>query len=201
MSPYADRAGHEQDEAITAELRSLGFDVDSVYELRNNHTDYQQAVRVLARWLPTVRAAGLKESMLRSLAVKFAKPALKAIIDDFPNAPADDPTGWQVQWAAGNAIEVNWDDRYFEDLRAISLHRGYGRGREMVVRGMGKSKHPEAAATLIGLLDDEDVLVPAILALRKVRSGDAREPLLRIRGSQERWVQQEIDRTLAKLPD
>ncbi|MBC9733389.1 HEAT repeat domain-containing protein [Nocardioides marmotae] len=187
--------------AILEELRIAGYDVDSVYSLRERYRDYRDAVPILAGWLPRVRDMDLKEGLLRSLAVRFAQAALPALIEDFTRMDTSvDPTGFQLRWAAGNSIEVLWDDRCFDDLVALATDRAYGRGREMVVRGLGRSKRAEAADVLIGLLDDPDVLVPAVIALRKHPDPRARGPLEKAHAGQERWVQKEIEKTLATLP-
>lgn len=191
-----------QQAQILAELQAAGYeDLESVYQLQELDRKYESAVPILVSWLPRVVDYSLKDSIMRDLAVPFAKQALKPLIDAFVNMDtSQDPTGWRLWWVAGNAIEVIWDDQYFDELREICLNRDYGRGREMVIRGMAKSKHPEAGPTLIKLLDDPAVPVPAIIALRRVRPHGARHKLEEMRPTQERWIQKEIDKTLAKLP-
>lgn len=195
-------ADEDMQPAIVDELREAGFDVDSVYALRERYDDYREAVPILVKWLPKVRELGLKETLLRNLAVKFAKPALEPVIDAFENMDTSvDPTGFQLRWAAGNTIEVLWDDRSFDRLLQIATDPSYGRGREMVVLGMGKSKRPEAVPTLIELLDDPEVRVPAVNALRKLKPPEARQPLERLRSAvEEKWIRKDIDKALAKIP-
>lgn len=195
-------ADEDMQPAIVDELREAGFDVDSVYALRERYDDYREAVPILVKWLPKVREFGLKETLLRNLAVKFAKPALEPVIDAFENMDTSvDPTGFQLRWAAGNTIEVLWDDRSFDRLLQIATDPSYGRGREMVVLGMGKSKRPEAVPTLIELLDDPEVRVPAVNALRKLKPPEARQPLERLRSAvEEKWIRKDIDKALAKIP-
>jgi HEAT repeat protein len=195
-------ADEDMQPAIVDELREAGFDVDSVYALRERYDDYREAVPILVKWLPKVREFGLKETLLRNLAVKFAKPALEPVIDAFESMDTSvDPTGFQLRWAAGNTIEVLWDDRSFDRLLQIATDPSYGRGREMVVLGMGKSKRPEAVPTLIELLDDPEVRVPAVNALRKLKPPEARQPLERLRSAvEEKWIRKDIDKALAKIP-
>ena len=190
-----------QEGAIVAELREAGFDVDSAYALRERYSSYRDAVPVLVRWLPRVRDRDLKEMLLRNLATRSARAALPAVIEDFRTMDTSaDRTGWQLRWAAGNAIEVLWDDMWFDALVELATDPAYGRGREMVVRGLAKSKRPEAGAVLVSLLDDEDVRVAAVIALRKHPRPDARARLEALREDQEAWVQREVDTTLAKQP-
>ena len=208
MTPYAERPGAEQDQAMVAELREVGIDVDSVYELRERYPRYPEAIPILVDWLPRVTAFGLKESMLRSLAVRYARStALPALLREFVEMDtSEDPTGYELRWAAGNAIETLWDDAHFEELAGLCADALYGRGREMLVRGLGRSQRPEAADLAVRLLDDPDVRVPAIAALRKLAPPPeygVRERLLTLReslrGTPDTWIVKDIDKTLAKL--
>ena len=76
-----DPAGQER--AILAELREAGYDVDSPYALRERYSGYSDAVPVLVRRDPRMRDMDLKETLLRNLAVKSAKPAITALVVDF----------------------------------------------------------------------------------------------------------------------
>lgn len=201
MSTSSPEDSESQARAITAELREAGFDVDSPYALRERYSSYAKAVPVLIRWLPLVQDMGLKETLLRNLAVRSAKPALPALIEDFKTMDTStDPTGWQLRWAAGNAIETAWDDNYFDDLAQLATDPRYGRGREMIVRGLAKSRRPEATDLLLDLLADDEVVVAAVIALRKHPRSDVRASLEARRPGREAWVQREIDKTLAKQP-
>lgn len=54
----------------------------------------------------------------------------------------------------GKALEVLWDDTCFDDLVSLAQDRSFGKAREMVVLGLGRSKKPEAGGVLMELLSD-----------------------------------------------
>jgi hypothetical protein len=199
--PSPDDDPSRQTAAIRADLHAAGYDVASLHELRESGTRYKDAVPVLAAWLRRVTDFGLHESLLRALAVPFAKKdALQPVIDDFTHIDTgNSEVDTELRWVAGNALEVLWDDTAFDQLHAICADTGYGRARQMVVIGMGKSQNPAAADTLIRLLDDNDVRLHAVQALRKLRPDAAHEPLTRLRDTQDAYMRKEIDKTLAKL--
>ncbi|WP_370290218.1 HEAT repeat domain-containing protein [Nocardioides sp.] len=201
-APDPDEAA-AQAAAILDDLRNAGYVVASLHDLRESGTRYQDAVPVLASWLPRVTDFGLHESLLRALTVPFAKQAaLQPVIDDFTRTyTGSEAIDIELRWVAGNALEVLWQDTAFDQLRDLCVATRWGRARQMVVLGMGKSKHLDAADTLIGLLDDDDVRLHAVQALRKLRPAAAREPLARLRDHHDGVMRKEIDKTLAKLAD
>jgi hypothetical protein len=200
-SPQPPSSRAAQEASILADLRGAGVEVPSIHALREHGGAYRRAVPVLTAWLPRVTDFGLHESILRALAVPFAKPdALQPVIDDFTSMDTgNEEADVELRWVAGNALDVLWDDRSFEELRDICADPSYGRARQMVVLGMGKSKHPEAPAVLIRLLGDDGVRLHAVQALRKLRPASARPVLVELRPTQDAFMRREIDKTLAKL--
>ena len=81
----------------------------------------------------------------------------------------------------------------------LARERSYGRGREMLVLGLARSKRREAGEVLIDLLDDPDVNGHAVKALRKLKDPRAREGLERMLDDDRSWVRKEAQRTLAVL--
>jgi len=104
-----------------------------------------------------------------------------------------------LRWAIGNALEVTWDDERVDDLIKLARDRSFGRAREMVVLGLGRSSRPEAGRVLIDLLDDPDVNGHAVKALRKLREPAARVGLERMLGDHRSWVRKEAQRALNDL--
>ena len=75
------------------------------YELRHSGTKYKSAIPVLLRWLPKVAYSSLKEDIIRTLSVPWAKPeATPILLEEFKNI--EDPTGTGLRWVIGNALEV-----------------------------------------------------------------------------------------------
>lgn len=70
-------------------------------------------------------------------------------------------------WAIGNALSVVADDSHFDELAELARDRRYGTARQMIVHGLGRSRHPAAVGLLIELLADDDIAAHAAIALGK----------------------------------
>src|SRR5690606_22531025 len=128
-----------------------GFEFESLSELRISGQRYRRAIPVLLSALSQITDVKLAGEVVRALSVPWARPdATGPLVEEFRNV--DDETGLGLRWTVGNALEVVWDDSYFEDLAALAREVRYGRAREMVVLGLGRSKRPEAVDVLIELL-------------------------------------------------
>jgi hypothetical protein len=168
MSSAVPAAGEQ---VILAELAAAGYRVRSLAELRHSGARYRSAVPVLLHWLPQVTDRKLKGEIVRALTVPWARPAATGpVIEEFRRADASvDPTGTGLRWTIGNALEVLADDSSFEELAELAQDSRYGKARQMVVLGLGRSRRPEAATVLMGLLDDPEVDGHAVKALGKLR--------------------------------
>jgi HEAT repeats len=188
-------------DSLLEDLAAVGYPVGSVAELRTSRIRYVDAVPVLVRWLVRPGTTKQKGEIVRALSVPWARAeALDPLIEQFRAAPVPgDPMFESLRWAVGNGIEVLWDDSRFEDLVAIAGDERYGKAREMVVLGLGRSKHPEAGPILIRLLDDPVVNGHAVKALGKLRDRRAREGLRRMTNDDRGWVRKEAERALARL--
>jgi HEAT repeat protein len=186
---------------ILEDLASAGFAVGSVTELRTSGVRYRDAVPVLLRWLPRAESAAEKEEIVRALSVPWARDeALGPLIEEFRALPVPgDPKQELLRWAVGNGIEVLWDDIRFADLVELARDQRFGKAREMIVLGIGRSKRPEAGEVLVELLDDPVVNGHAVKALGKLRVPQAREGLERMAGDSRAWVRKEAKRALSKL--
>jgi hypothetical protein len=78
-------ARNRQDAApIIAELREAGFSVESFRELLTKKLDFRAAIPLLLAWLPRVTNADVKESIVRTLSVPFARPiAARPLVEEF----------------------------------------------------------------------------------------------------------------------
>lgn len=185
-------------EPIVAELRAAGFPVRWISDLRRQKLDYGRAIPILLRWLPKVEHLGVKEEIVRTLSVRWARPmAAPALIEEFRAVP--DASGLGLKWAIGNGLEVVADDRVFDDLLALVLDRRHGRAREMIVLALGRMKDPRAVDVLIHLLEDDDLVGHAAKALGKVKNGAARPHLERLLTHPRAWVRNEVKRAIAQI--
>jgi hypothetical protein len=191
---------------LIRDLRNAGADVSNVWDLVNRKAQYRAAVPVLLDWLTHLdqRAAGgerakLREGLVRALTVPAARPsAAPALINEFRNS--EDATGLGIRWVIGNALSVVADDSVFDEVESLARDRSFGKARQMVVVGLGRSKDPRAVPLLVELLNDEDVAVHALKALAQLKPSGVRaavEPLL---DHPQALLRREAKKALAKLP-
>lgn len=183
---------------ILTRLRDVGYEVDSLADLRHSGVRYRKAVPILVGALFGATDKKTQMEVVRALTVPWASPeATPPLIKKFKEV--DDETGPGLRWAIGNALDVTWNDDEFDDLVQIARNPAYGRSREMVVLGLGRSRRVEAAEILIELLEDPEVSGHAVKALRKIRTAAARPGLERMLNDSRGWVRNEAKRALADL--
>lgn len=183
---------------VLRELADLGYEVESVADLRTSGRRYRDAIPVLLSGLRRSDDRKVKGEIVRALSVPWAKPvATGPLIEEFKQA--EDETGMGLRWTVGNALEVLWDDSCFDDLVALTRDESFGKAREMVTLGLGRSKKSEAAVVAIELLDDPVVSGHAVKALRKLKDPRARVGLERMLDDDRAWVRKEAQRALAAI--
>ena len=89
---------------------------------------------------------------------------------------------------------------FFEAFAELAGDQRYGKVRQMVVLGLGKSKRPEAVEVLLGLVGDPDVDGHAVKALGKLKAPESRQALEGKLADSRAWVRSEARKALAKLP-
>lgn len=199
-SIHAWRARYDSDaNAIIQELRGAGFDVRSVGDLYNKKLHYEKAIPILVAWLSRVTNPIVKEDIVRSLSVKWARDTMvpKLLVTEFEQA--EDSTGTGLRWAIGNAIEVLANDGIADGMIRLATDRRYGKAREMIVLGLGKLKYPHVTDVLLNLLTDEEVVGHAVMALGKLRARMARSRIESLLNHPKPWVRKEAKKALASI--
>lgn len=182
---------------VLADLAAVGFDVQSIGDLRRLNTPYHDAVPVLMHWLPRIRNDAVREDIIRTLSVPWATDAAPLLVTEFEQA--DDTSGTGFRWLVANALEVLANDDIAEHLIRMATESRFGKAREMIVLGLAKLKDPRVPSVLTELLSDVDVVGHAVIALGKLRVNTARshiEPLLH---HPQPWVRREAKRALANI--
>lgn len=181
---------------ILQTLRDSGIAISSLDELVNTSRPYPEAVPVLLRLLPTAREPNIREAIIRALTVKEARGiAAKPLVDEFRTSTEN----WVRKWTIGNALSVVADDSVFEDLVELAKDQRHGRAREMLMLALGRMKNPRAAAVLMELLDDDEVVGHAVIGLGNLRAEKARPLLERFLNHPMPWVRTEAKRALKKI--
>jgi len=76
-----------------AELREVGLDVKSVWDLINAPARYEQAIPVLLQHLRLPYSDRIREGIARALAVPDARHAWPTLVAEFKNAPMGKENG------------------------------------------------------------------------------------------------------------
>lgn len=190
-------------DAFANDMRAIGLEVSSPWDLVSSRRSYSQAVPILIDWLERADAevpAGIRErfreGVVRSLAVKEARGvAGPALLREFHRPEVSS----LYRWAVGNSLEVVATDDIFDGLAEIAQDSSFGADRQMVVLALGRTSDPDATQILLGLLDDEAVAGHAIMALGKIRSPESRPALERCLKHPKAWVRREAKKALVKL--
>lgn len=186
---YAAAAG-----PLLAELQTAGLSVTTVRELKQSGAAARAAVPILLRWLPRVEYAPLKEDIVRTLSVPWAKPdAAAALIAEFERT---DPQETGIRWAIANALAVVADEAAFDELARLARDKSNGKSREMLAVALGNIAAPRAVTVLIDLLDDDEVTGHAVMALGKLRASAARPRIADLQRHPIAWVRQEATKAL-----
>jgi hypothetical protein len=56
-----------EEQPILAELRKLGFDVEHIQDLYQQHVDYKRAIPLLVSWIPRVEDTTVEEMLVRAV--------------------------------------------------------------------------------------------------------------------------------------
>lgn len=184
---------------VLAKLAELGYHISTLSDLPALRVRYRTAIPVLIEALNSAEEPKLIEWLARCLSVPWARPAAVApLIGAFGRCAAE--TG-VVRWAIGSALEVVWDDDYFEDLARIATDRSAGTARQMVVLGLAKSKRLEATDVLLSLLGDPTVNGHAVEALRKMKRAVPEELIAPFLDDNRVWVRKNAKRILEQGTD
>lgn len=189
---------NEASEKIVGALRAVGVEVESVYDLVNSKKPYPAAIEVLIGHLELgiTDEGNLREGVIRALTVKEAIGiASPALLSEFNRT-----TNPIVNWAIGNALGLTMTQRELGGVLKIVANREYGSARQMLVLALGKFAHEAGVEKiLIELLTDQDVVLHAIGALRRIRSSRAVPALRELAASPRREVAREASKLILEI--
>lgn len=169
-----DKELHLETKGFLNELKVLGLNISSVWDLVNTSQSYPNAISILINHLSRPYHRRNKEGMVRALAVKEAKGvACRAIIDEYLITPKENvhhPSNFHYRWAFGNTMSVIITEEYVDEVIDIVLDESNGESRHMFVRALGKFKLPKVKKALEQLSNDKNELIhkEAEKALKKI---------------------------------
>lgn len=186
---------------IIQELNSLGVTVAHVYDLGvGKHITkplFMTALPVLLKWLPLVSHAGMKDTIVRVLGVRWSAPsALLPLITAFRTWAG---TSDSVMWAIGDSLSRIANDTVFEEVVALACDKQYGKSREMLTLALARMRNPLAVDILIELLQDDEVAGHAVMALGKLRNHRAAKAIEPFTRHSKTWIRREAKKALIRV--
>lgn len=148
--------------SVVLELRKTGHDITSLWDWVNRPVPDDVEEKTLQRYLEQAVSASVTEALARILTQRRFKASTPLLIQKFRKA--EDKS---ARWAIGNAISSK---RYLKncwpDLLELATNPAFGSARAPIVERLHRIKLPEVEPILIQLLDDPDVDINAVYALR-----------------------------------
>jgi HEAT repeat protein len=185
---------------ILADLRDAGLHLNELSDLKFKSVDFRPQLHILLEWIPRISNWSVKEELIRSLARKEAKPkAAPLLIKEFLKEPRPANESANARWVIGNSLDVVADDSVYKEMVEIAQDRRFGKGRQMVVRGLKNMRNPEVVDVLVGLLDDEIVTVHALSALRLMGATKARPEIQRFLTHENVYCRNEAKKAIEKF--
>ncbi|MCB1034641.1 MAG: HEAT repeat domain-containing protein, partial [Acidobacteria bacterium] len=190
LDAYNNEAG-----PLLAELAEKGFPVSSVGQLRQEGKQYSAAVPALLRWLPQISNRAVKEDVVRTLSVPWARPAAgPALVQAFREASDSG-----LRWAIANGLAVVAEDEVFEDIAELARNRAFGKSRQMLAVALGNMTDPRAVPLLLDLLEDEETVGHAVIGLGKLGATVAESRLRNLTAHPTKWVREEAKKALGSI--
>lgn len=163
----AGRMQDDFDEALVVSMLSdAGIDVESVWDIVNSSDPHVDAIPVLLRALDAVHKQSLsvREGIVRSLSIREARPvAASRLVREFEEYGLLESYGWAI----GNALAFVADNSCTDDLVRLATDARFGTARKRVVDALARVGDESVVPALRQLLSDDDVVGPALGALRR----------------------------------
>lgn len=182
---------------VLEELEAAGVRVEGDLMTIDGRENYAAALPILLRWLPKIDHEIVKETLVRGLTSKWARPeAARPLVDEFRRiAGREEKLGWLI----GSALETVADESVRDDLLELATDRSFGRARGFLVTALGNIKDPRTEQALVELLDDPDVTAYAIMGLGKMKATAAAPAVERFLDHPDKWVRDHAKKALRNL--
>lgn len=144
-----DSSKKEQEDLLEG-LRSVGCNINSVWDLVNSNRKYPEAIPILIKHLVYYEYSDkLKQGILRALAVKESKGYARVLISEYHKTPiASDET----RWCFGLAVAVCFTNEDVVEIIEIAKNKLNGRSREFFIKALEGVKKQDLKNKIISEL-------------------------------------------------
>jgi len=169
-------------EPMREELRGAGFIVAEISELIAPGVGSAAAEPILTKWLPKVDFLPLKKDIASALGCPWAHPfAMPALLTELKETRPELDLGVDsLRGRIADAIEKSLrpgevDVRFLAGLIEFVTDPRQGLARGFIVMALGKLEayRAEVLPVLVGLLEDDEMVVAAVIALGRLRAVEA----------------------------
>jgi len=176
------------DKKITKRLSRIGIEVNSIFDLVNTSQSYSKAIPELVEIVGAdFENIWIREGVVRALAVKEAKGLANGVLLKIYEETSVEFNSFR--WAIGNTFSIIMLKKDIPEVLEIVKNKENKTSRQMFVSALGKFKGvQEVEDTLLDLLDDEEVIIHVISALRKIASDSAYSKIEKLAVFSERSV-------------
>jgi hypothetical protein len=158
----SDRAHYERvekirqaQEPLVRELRAVGLQVDSVWDLVNTRARYPRAIPVLMQHLERDYIPEVREGIARALAVPESADLWHRLLEIFGREPPREKR--DVKWALAVALAGASTEETVDGLMTLVRDPSNGKYRLAWLRPLLRSKNPKARELLESLRSDPDL--------------------------------------------
>ena len=187
-----------ESDKIKSELAKVGIVINDIYDLVNTDKAYPAAIPVLLNLLEEgIEHVEIKEGIVRALAVREAtRKANPILINEYNRIPKDKIL---LRWTIGNTIYTIITEDDIGRILPIIQDKTNGISRQMFVAALGKVKSERAESVLIDLLDDDEVVLYALVALGKMKSKKAENKISILTNHPQALIRNEARKALKKI--
>jgi hypothetical protein len=122
-----------EEENLLYDLRSVGIEVDSVWDFVNTANTYPAAIPILLRHLTLPYGKRTKEGIVRALTVDYAgREVLDELIKQFGEQVDDSANS--LKWVLGNAISQVARPADAETVISLAIDPRHGEARDMITQ-------------------------------------------------------------------
>jgi hypothetical protein len=123
----------KEEQILLADLKSAGFQVESVWDFVNTGDQYPAAIPILLRHLMLPYSKRTKEGIARALTVDYAgREVLAELIKQFHEQT--DSSANSLKWVLGNAISQVARPADAETVIGLAVDPAHGDARDMITQ-------------------------------------------------------------------
>jgi hypothetical protein len=140
---------------LIADLAGIGLEVQSIYDLVNTSSSYNDAIPLLLEHLRRPYPDVIREGIARALAVRATrKMGWSVLVDEFCKT---DVSSKQLKDGLAIALAGASDDSVMQELIDLAKDKRHGSSRILLLAGIKRSRRPEARRAIDELANDPEL--------------------------------------------